>query len=446
MSALPKPNPEQERLIAAYLDGDATPEQIERLETHLTEPDFQKLLAVYAIDEANLDELASQRGLASAWGGSPGGTWPWWSVAVAAAAVLLAVGVGYWASVAGSRALPDRAAATPTLDRMAGRVVVFDSPDAARSARRGQTLDLGRELRTLDADSSADVLYPDGTRVSLGGNTFCALDQSDGAKSLTVGEGRLVASVVGQAPNRPLLISTPHAQLRVLGTELAVTVTVERTQLTVQSGQVRLTRLADGRSIEVGAGHAAQASQDLGELVAREMLHVPETFEADFEQGLPEGWHLGVRVVEDLPAGSRGAVRAVPVPGAPLGVHHQIRSPSRWGRGLFRIHPDTYFNIRFKFEKDPGFFHIIVSARTLGPGKSETMNLFGGERGSLWGGRRRGAWYTVSIPFAQFRIDDAGPDVLPPDLMAYALIVDSQRKDRGLVVDRIWVTRGEPGI
>jgi hypothetical protein len=65
-----------------------------------------------------------------------------------------------------------------------------------------------------------------------------------------------------------MLFTTPHAEVTVLGTRLALTVSAEATRLEVQEGRVRITRLPDRASVEVKAGQFAVARAG-SELVAQ---------------------------------------------------------------------------------------------------------------------------------------------------------------------------------
>ena len=69
--------------------------------------------------------------------------------------------------------------------------------------------------------------------------------------------GKLEATVARQRPFKPLLVRTPNAEARVLGTKFTLTTTTNRTRLDVSEGSVRLTRASDGAAVKVGAGQYA---------------------------------------------------------------------------------------------------------------------------------------------------------------------------------------------
>ncbi len=98
----------------------------------------------------------------------------------------------------------------------------------------------------------AIVGYPqEATRIETNVDAELTVDKRDGAKRIQLLRGALTASV---APQRhPMVIVTPQAEVRVLGTKFTLS-TGAFTRLAVTEGRVRLTRSSDGTSIEVGAG------------------------------------------------------------------------------------------------------------------------------------------------------------------------------------------------
>jgi hypothetical protein len=134
----------------------------------------------------------------------------------------------------------------------------------------------GRGVETLGANSAAVVVYPDSTRLELGARTS-ALDFADAkGKTLLLEKGTLAAEVVKQPQGQPMTIRTPHAEVRVLGTTLKITVD-ESTRLDVVSGKVRLIRLSDGKAVDVVTGYYAIAGPGI-DLVSRSSAPKPKVF------------------------------------------------------------------------------------------------------------------------------------------------------------------------
>lgn len=160
------------------------------------------------------------------------------------------------------------------------------SGTAGGPARPGAKLISGQGVRTVGPDSRAVLAYPDGTRLELGPDTAVReLTAGAGGKRLTLDQGELAAAVTRQPPGRPMIVGTPHAEARVLGTTLKLEVLrgkLEWTRLDVTEGKVRLTRRSDGRHVDVRRGQVAVAREGT-RLAARALPAVLLT--EDFDRG-----------------------------------------------------------------------------------------------------------------------------------------------------------------
>jgi ferric-dicitrate binding protein FerR (iron transport regulator) len=124
-------------------------------------------------------------------------------------------------------------------------------------------------------EGAAKLTYLDGTRMELDG---AVSELQEAPKILRLSRGTLTADVVRQA--QPMLIRTPHAEARVLGTSFKLTVEADATRLEVTTGKVRLTRLADGKFVDVPGGRSARSSEIA---VKPRPTLLSETFEAGVE-------------------------------------------------------------------------------------------------------------------------------------------------------------------
>lgn len=173
-------------------------------------------------------------------------------------------------------------AAVAKLLKVEGRVFLLNAADRARAAE-GHALAAGQGIET-DSESLAVVLFSDGTRVELRAETIVREVSDRPAKRVVLAEGALVADVARQA--QPMVFATPQAEATVLGTRLALAAATE-TRLEVKEGKVRLQRLEDRRTVDVGAGQYAVAKKG-GELAARRstrgfMMAGPVLWAEDFE-------------------------------------------------------------------------------------------------------------------------------------------------------------------
>jgi ferric-dicitrate binding protein FerR (iron transport regulator) len=142
--------------------------------------------------------------------------------------------------------------------------IVFDGPEGAQKAQKGQELLAGSSVRTGPPPSRALLKFKDGTRIDLLSDTdlIAQSEPSDASgRRLSVRQGRILADVAPQPADKPLVIAASTGEARVLGTTLRLDVlpgTAGAIQLEVLSGKVRLVRTRDGRSIDVSSGHFAE--------------------------------------------------------------------------------------------------------------------------------------------------------------------------------------------
>jgi WD40 repeat protein len=140
-----------------------------------------------------------------------------------------------------------------TLSRVDGDVVAIVR-DKRVPAISGQNVVEAQGLE-LAANASAILTMPDSTRIDLkGGTTLRQISENESGKRIVVTAGALDANVTKQPPERPLLIVTPNAELKVIGTKFSVVAAASTTRLNVREGKVRLTRTADSASVDVAGG------------------------------------------------------------------------------------------------------------------------------------------------------------------------------------------------
>ncbi len=157
-------------------------------------------------------------------------------------------------------------AAVAVLDRLAGKVHLLAGEDRT-DARAGQNLLSGRGIETSPGDGLAAVRFPDGTLLEAGPGTVLREIFGD-PKRMTLEHGILAVHVKPQPADRPLIVETPQAEARILGTTFKITADRDSTRLEVTEGKVRLTRKADGKSVVVDAGHHAVVAPGI-DLVSR---------------------------------------------------------------------------------------------------------------------------------------------------------------------------------
>lgn len=137
-----------------------------------------------------------------------------------------------------------------TLERAGQAVAVFP----------GRHLQAGDVLRTGEKGTAAITFAPEKTRIDVHTNTELRLSGWSHGKQFLLSRGTLTASVARQRPFRPLVISTPQAKVRVLGTKFTLQVRNETTRLEVQAGTVRFERTRDGVQVKVTSGNYSEAA------------------------------------------------------------------------------------------------------------------------------------------------------------------------------------------
>jgi hypothetical protein len=312
-----------------------------------------------------------------------------------------------------------------------GTVRAIGSGSAMSSVKTGDT------VRTYGAENSTVMTYPDGTRLTLVGDTSVTFGDTH-SKSVVVHQGTLGASVEPQPSEAPMLLATPSARLQVLGTRFLVGAAAGRTDLSVTEGLVRLFRLRDGASVDVADGERAVVTERRP-LVVEEIPELAPTWEIDFEDGLPEGWHVGQSVSEGLPQGSRGAVTAARIEDSEDGPQWGVISGDAWVGGLFLIGERTHLHFTFKKRGPGGWINVFLITRTSDPRDPRFAgNFLFNDFPKIEADR----WHTATVPLAKFEWQHRAAKSLAT-LVPYKLTFVAP--ERGLTIDRVWVTPDGPG-
>jgi hypothetical protein len=165
------------------------------------------------------------------------------------------------------QARPLRGAIGPVarVEHVTGTVFLLDNARRTE-AGEGAPLRLGGGIMTVGRDSRATIVFPDRTSFELAGNA--ALVQiADGdaggarGKEAFLARGHLTADVIAQPAGRPMLITTPQAEVMVVGTRFALNVDARSTRLDVQKGLVELARVSGGDPVVVHAAEYALVNE-----------------------------------------------------------------------------------------------------------------------------------------------------------------------------------------
>ena len=106
------------------------------------------------------------------------------------------------------------------------------------------------------------------------------------------------------------------------------------------------------------------------------------------------------------------------------------------------VHEDSHLHFTYKMQK-PGRVNIFVLTRTEDERPAFSSNYQFDKH--QWWSPNAGEWRTVTIPLAKFRRLSPGRAPIRR-VIPFQVLFSSPEGDRGLVIDRMWVTRGGPGV
>lgn len=270
--------PEAEALVQGYLEGSLSDQESARLRLLLR----QDASTVDQILAGLRDEMLIRAVLAEGMVAAPAWTateWRpvsplpgWWGALVGrlrghvwacgVVGVAALVVIGLWLSGFGLQM------GEPVLTQVEGAGLTLERDGRPVQVRVGTRLQAGDRLRTADSAVATLTFAPENTHLTLQPGTGIKIAPSSRGKRFELLLGRLEASVARQRPFRPMLVQTPQAEARVLGTKFTLTVSPTTTRLDVMEGKVRFTRLSDGTHLEITKDHYSLAgtNADLGAL------------------------------------------------------------------------------------------------------------------------------------------------------------------------------------
>jgi len=119
----------------------------------------------------------------------------------------------------------------------------------------------GGTIEGTALDSWFELEFRDGSTAMIFGVSILTFSDQ-GQKELRLKQGRFSASVLPQPAGKPMLIHTPVAVLKVIGTQFDVEAGPKSTVLYVREGKVQARRVHDDRNVEVSANHRVVVTTD----------------------------------------------------------------------------------------------------------------------------------------------------------------------------------------
>ena len=175
----------------------------------------------------------------------------WRTVAMAASFAVLAVAAWF--------VLPLRPELQAAIGMTSGEVTILRGTGSL-PAEANLRLQQGDIVQTGPNSRATVVFDGEATRTELQSDAQAKFTLSRYGKRIELSQGSIEATVAPQPSNRPMMLSTLHAEAKVLGTRLLLASEVSSTRLEVNEGKVQFTRRNDGQSLLVRTGFTATAS------------------------------------------------------------------------------------------------------------------------------------------------------------------------------------------
>jgi hypothetical protein len=281
--------------------------------------------------------------------------------------------------------------------------------------RAGARIETGKDgwVKLAMADGSSVAVY------EVSGVRFSAFAGPTADKQVSVGKaadrqlildgGRVFCWVAKQEAGRSFSVTTPKAAVRVMGTAFEVRADEKKTRVETLAGLVRLTRNADGSTLDVPVGSYAEAGEGADmklqplPTARRNASYVdgPVVIRDDFSQGLGKWWIVlkkkdaqGIEPEEDGAQNSDQAadaryrekkvdVRVVQLPGESVkGFRIKNDESSPYGRvAVLMKQPlsgvgGVSFEADFRMDSDAGTVGgVAVVHKKAGAAKWETVEV-----------------------------------------------------------------------
>jgi hypothetical protein len=293
-------------------------------------------------------------------------------------------------------------------------------------------------VSTQGFDSWAVLEYPDGTKISLAGDSV--LTVVDGGRRVLLGQGNATADV-RRTPSgdAPLQLATAVATLTGMGG--AITTLGHSpggtTEVGVLQGRVNVDAPSGQPLAVVREGESFVVRAD-GDHRKGTLRTAGDEFRWDLTQPLAEGWQVGHR--RETPDGP------VVVPEFWFDPYHQaemsqIRSNKLWAPGFFRLFPESEFHVRYWVDA-PGPSQLCVCVRTDQPCAPETGMM---ECNTAFTAARPRQWQWLKVR-ARDMLDNRHTPGFGPPWVGFLVILNTYKIDLGLKVAEFRVTRPGGGV
>lgn len=309
--------------------------------------------------------------------------------------------------------------------------VKISTASGVTPARTGSVIPPGATVITDGMNSAAALVCPEGTGMSLAGDT--ALSVAEGGKRVMLVRGHATADIRPRDGVPPLELATIAALVTApTGALVMMGHAARATEVVVADGAVNVFDAAAAKLAVVGAGE--MITVQTGARCRKHATPVtPDDFVFDMARPLPEDWHVGKRV--------ETADGPVLVPERCYDPYHgtemwQIRSDKQWARGFYRLYPDSTFHVKYRVDKaGPGQVIACVRAPRLPDAETAVVECNGAFENA-----RPGEWQWLRVKAADM-LDNKHAPKFPAPWVGFLLIVNTYKEDLGLKIADYRVTR-----
>jgi ferric-dicitrate binding protein FerR (iron transport regulator) len=336
----------------------------------------------------------------------------------------VALGRSFWGPRAGE---PDQSVRVAGVQ---GTALVRTTDGQLRSA--AGLVPPGATVATQGVGSTATLVYPDGSTVSLLNDS--ALSVRDGGRALVLHHGTAGAELRPRAGAERLTLSTPLLALPGADdTSITLGQGARSTEVEVHHGSVSVSAPTGEPLAVVREGELLTVGAD-GARTQQPTPAPPEAFRWDLSTPLPPGWVAGRREVADGEAVVSCAAWPDPYYGG--AVMRQIRSDDHWGRGLFRLAEGSVVHVRYRARRAAPAGQMCFCVRTPEVRCPDTGML---EYNGGFEPAAAGAWRWLRVPAVAMTANRHAPAFGPP-WVSFLIIFNTFETDVGLEVAEFRVT------
>ena len=425
------PDPRLEELFIRHWDDLLTDAESEELERRLAnDPVAREWFRTLHLQAVTSAELASVHGFVENAGRATPRRW-------SRRRVLKYVGGGIAASVAatlgGLRVWGDDGPPRARMAVVRGEVKVI-TPRGTSTGRSGGRVPAGATVTTVGVDSSVALICPDGTGVSLAGDS--SLIVSAGVTKMMLIRGHATADIRPKPDVPPLELATAAATVTTAsGALLTLGHAVRATEIVVEDGAVNVFDDAAEKLATVGAGEMFTVKLD-GVRKKQATPVTPDEYTFPMDRPLPDNWETGTR--RDTADGP------VLAPSWWFDQYHgtemwQIRSHKQWSRGFVRLFPDSTLRVKYWVDR-PGRGQVIACGRAARLPDSETGVL---AENFVFEAAKPKQWNYLTVKASELLDNVHAPKFAAP-WVAFLLIFNTYKADLGLKIAEYRVTRPDP--